>query len=575
MQPKSLQKTWPFTLRTPIGSALLIVFLFSVPIGLTLDVGLPSSQKAALLFDNETHQQLIPVLKKLREKLYNQISGEGTLRIRAGFEESSAEEVVYHQLRCYLLQAMWSDETAPIRALQNINPKKLRFNPQFHQYGALFFYSVGAGIQFSSWFGIIPPPQDIERYLANPDATKRLWLIPRIQSFIALIGSALILYLLVTLLYGKNWGLLGCLLMISSPALMMETHYLKPYNQSLLFICLAQFLLQKVQQTKNVKYLYACAVASATSAAILPTNAIFSAPLLLVAWFWRHRFKDKNYVFLKAFLILAVSFLTMSPFWILEPLEVMKAFTNDPVASSGPVLSGSNWVRCWVQTFPRGFSLLIYLAALGGMILSIIERNIFVSAWIIPYILITPFITLSFNPHYTAPLYPSAVVFAIYALTFIKKKWPSLSLLLALGIGVTLVLQFIFYITILEKFHKRQFEVGEWINKNIPMHSTIGSTRITSVFPPFRLLNYKHTEFTDEISPSTREREKVSFFSLSPQYYLAANAEPLPSNPNFQSLYETEQTFPVRTPFDSIIKNHFYPILNTPITVYRLKQLEN
>jgi hypothetical protein len=101
-------------------------------------------------------------------------------------------------VRRYRLYSDQPDEMITLRALAQMQPGKLRFDPKLYQYGGLWFYPIGGILKLASLFHLVRLTPDLAFYLDHPDAFGRLYVIMR--------------------LYSAAWGLLGLVVMFSLAA---------------------------------------------------------------------------------------------------------------------------------------------------------------------------------------------------------------------------------------------------------------------------------------------------------------------------------------------------------------------
>jgi len=534
----------------------------------TLSVGLPSRAKATLIFEEGTQQQYVPALKQLREKIYEQITTGETVTIIKNLKPAVIDEVPYNVSRSFLLQTIWPDETAPVRALQNINPQHLQFNPHFHQYGPLFFYSAGAAIQIGAWIGMFPNPHQIEAYLANPEYAKRMWMAPRLISAFSMTLAAFIIFFLARTAYGPYWGIFACALIASSPVLLMESHYLKPYNQAALLNSVVLLFLFRTRETWRAKYLFFAAFLSIIGVGFLPTNATLISAIVVIAWTTRGRYHGQQFVFLKCMGILVISFIIFDPWWLLATKEAIYAFSGDPAAKPKAMFSLVNWLRSWLYYYPEGSNYILFMTAAAGIIIGVIRKNFLVIICAVPIILLTPMLALSAIPHYVSSVYPAIVLAAVYALRELHRFSHRISKTLAglmLAYGLC---QFAFYLRVLQQFDVVQLQAGQWINKNIPRGSTVGSPHMTPLLPPFHFFDYQLMP----IGP-TADCVATDLASTHPDYYVAHGSSAPDTQKTLGSFYKPIAAFQVHTPFDSFVKNYLFALLMEPITIYIAKDI--
>jgi hypothetical protein len=98
-------------------------------------------------------------------------------------------------VRRYRLYTEQPDEMITLRALAQMKPAKLQFDPKLYQYGGLWIYPIGGLLKIASLFHFIRLTPDLAFYLDHPEEFGKLYVVMR--------------------LYSAAWGLLGVVVMFS------------------------------------------------------------------------------------------------------------------------------------------------------------------------------------------------------------------------------------------------------------------------------------------------------------------------------------------------------------------------
>lgn len=93
-------------------------------------------------------------------------------------------------LRRYRLYSHQPDEMITFRALQQMKPRALDFDPRLYQYGGAYIYLVAASLVAASLLGVTTITSDVGVYLARPELFAAFYVVSRLIS-LAFAASAL------------------------------------------------------------------------------------------------------------------------------------------------------------------------------------------------------------------------------------------------------------------------------------------------------------------------------------------------------------------------------------------------
>ncbi len=135
-------------------------------------------------------------------------------------------------LRRYRLYSRQPDEMITFQALQRMNPRAGDFDPRLYQYGGAYIYGVGAALGAAGVLGAIELTSDAGRYLANPDAFGRFYVVARglslLMGAVALAG----VYELGRRTAGRAGGWAGLIAAATMPVLISGMLEAKPHVPS-------------------------------------------------------------------------------------------------------------------------------------------------------------------------------------------------------------------------------------------------------------------------------------------------------------------------------------------------------
>ncbi|MHB2025237.1 MAG: ArnT family glycosyltransferase [Elusimicrobiota bacterium] len=140
--------------------------------------------------------------------------------------------------RSFLLQSENPDEKKSFIILSQMRPWRLDFEPLYAVYGGAFTYPLGAFLAASSALKAIVLVPGVAHYLEHPTDMASLYIGGRVFILLFQILSVWIIYDLACSLSGWETGLTACLFFIFCPAVIVQSHILKPHPYAA-FWCLA------------------------------------------------------------------------------------------------------------------------------------------------------------------------------------------------------------------------------------------------------------------------------------------------------------------------------------------------
>ena len=467
--------------------------------------------------------------------------------------------------RSFLLQTFWPDEPPVSRALQNIRPKELKFNPHFYLYGAPAIYAMGAAIKLGQLSGFYPNPGNITPFLKNPDYSGRLWAAPRILFALSLSLAILVLYFSVQILFGEWWGVFAAFILAASPVTAMETHILKPYLISML--CTASMFYFLIRG----KHRWAALLAG-INAAFLITSSIFAVVIGAAALYNNGGKRAWKNVFICAVVYL-IGFLGTNPLWIFSPQETISGLLSVGPPAGGikiNILSPLAWIKVWVTELPTQAGIYLAVPTAAGALAYAFKQERVVAYCLLTLLLITPMLVSLRLVHYVVPSMPAVIILAIYGLRWLWRLSPVISAA-AMGVGsIFMILHMTFYQLILLNVVTVQEQASQWLNSNLPTGTTIATSHLLTpayMYPPFRMAGHKFmvkSENTyDWLAKLNRDR---------PRFYISISDEEITQRPDFLKLYKKEVSFETRTSLDKLYVNELiWKKLTWPIKIYLLK----
>ena len=142
----------------------------------------------------------------------------------------------------YRLYSRQPDEMITFRALQQMNPRGLDFDPKLYQYGGAYIYLIGALIGVTSILGITTLSGDVNVYLAEPELFAGFYMVARIVSLIFGGLTLIAAVKLARLAAGRTAGWWALALTASCPVFITMSLEAKPHMASTCMILWAVLL---------------------------------------------------------------------------------------------------------------------------------------------------------------------------------------------------------------------------------------------------------------------------------------------------------------------------------------------
>ncbi len=227
---------------------LIIVLLLSAGV-FTLGIGwgLPSSGVDRYLFCDRTPwtgQQIIDLAggwdteKNIGADIDRNPLGKRDRVIWLNETDAQRAEIV----RRYRLFSYQPDEMITFRALSQIKPGSLQFDPKLYQYGGLWIYPVGAMLKVASlqWIGFVHLTPDLAYYLDHPEAFGRFYVVARLYSVLWGLIGVVTVYSILKKLTADDWmSALGSLGFALLPVVVCMSHEAKPHLGGAVLMLLA------------------------------------------------------------------------------------------------------------------------------------------------------------------------------------------------------------------------------------------------------------------------------------------------------------------------------------------------
>jgi len=305
--------------------------------------GIPGKEHLKLLFSNEQEiQDLSQIMKETRDEIYDKIKYHGdSIDIQEDYcdvvvegKETKMSKYLISSIRSFLLRSYYPDEQVTLVSIGGMNPKKLDFNPHWFIYGGLYVHLVAISLKIASIFNLLTISPDISYYFLHPEEMGKFFIVGRLVGALVGVLAVYIIYLLGSLLYNKNVGLIAALFLAIMPAVVVFSHYLKPYIFDLPFLLLAFYYAVKILDSdKFSNYIFAGIFAGIAGGVLIVFGYVFLAILIahLIKRISQHRkiitifsiFEKRIFLSVIAFI---GAYLAVNPYILVSMNEAINEF---------------------------------------------------------------------------------------------------------------------------------------------------------------------------------------------------------------------------------------------------------
>jgi len=575
-------------------TTLVVILIISAIIHfLGTNHGTPNWERSLQVLDNVGQiKEMMPKMLELRDKFYNKSMAFANLRTKIDHNtfikyfsphmhssfEILSEETILDFSRGYFLGLVLSDEQQVIKAISNMNPKKLDFDPKTnYTHGAFYYYSLGAWLMLSNILKLVNITTDVSYYFSHPEQIERIYVMSRIFSGISALCCIILVYLITSALWNKLTGIIAMILCSLNSLLITYSHQVKPHTFGMFWMLLALYLCIKAIKEKKLNDYLAISICLGLSTASLLSNGFFilMLPILILI-------NDKNAS--KSSLIkkiLLYTFLSVIIYLILTPYVVYNfhRFYNSAILHNRVgygygkfnLVDGFKFIK---QVFDfSNFWIFLPLTFLGIIFLYKAKK---LESYFFIIITIGFFIFSAFFMKHTGVFTSTFLFLNVYTsigISELLSKNKIIRILITfylILIFLLLVSQTIFCMALFVQKGNLTF-AGKWINENIPQGSSIGIPRgwaLPGHFPAIKFLKYKLINF-----PTDENQINDQIVSKLPEYLVLTN-QPEDSSliQKLKNYYEIIKFFPEpKTILGIKFRNYFIPTENVNVYILRLK----
>ena len=213
-----------------ISNIIFFIFIF-LYISYGLNWGLPSNERSLNLFgdrDNLLKQsESLARTYNLEKKITNnKIYIDNYLKYQT---DQTYEVSTSLALSRFLVVPYAGDDAFLLKALKNMDPKNLDFDPNYYMYGGGFIYTSAAILKFLEIISIVKLKNDILFYLTNPEEMGKIYLYLRyIVVFSFLLGLVMFFKFTKSITDTKH-AYLSVFILIINPEVIASTHAVEPH----------------------------------------------------------------------------------------------------------------------------------------------------------------------------------------------------------------------------------------------------------------------------------------------------------------------------------------------------------
>jgi len=410
--------------------------------------------------------------------------------------------------------SVW-DEQNILRTLYRFQPKNFDFNPHYFRYGGSWLYPMSFGLYVSSKIGAFKLVKDTAYYMRNPNDILSLSIVAKSYGILCWIMTIFALYLIASRFYNLRIFMFLVFFMVFCPALIVETVYLKPFLTSMMWNGFGAYFIFRILEDKGKKGRNAvCAgLFIGLAAGSLITSASMLLPLFIaltykrlfsqaqcIRKFFSPPYADLKHIVYSVLLFLAAFFMT-NPYTLLSWQE----FAKEMSFNIGYRSNYHFWdIKMHMQNMAimyKGLSLPFGLLSISSIIWAIFNNwnkkiRIILFALLAYYLCVFVECFIEGNIHALVPVLPFLILLSAQFIDYLLSKRNIIrygTYCLVVCIALYSLLNSLFYVHMLRE--QPRITSGEWIAKNIPQGSSIGTfinnSGLSYAYPYFNYFNYR------------------------------------------------------------------------------------
>jgi hypothetical protein len=509
---------------------LLLIILWAFLHLFGIGWGVPNEHRILLVFgDRWNLEGFVPAMLQTHEELREMQTYYGqTYRSDYRYDEKLCIEAksrsykitreLINSMRSYLIRSYGADEQAAIVSLSRMKPSHFQFNPHFFEYGGAYLYPMGFLFKICAVTGTAALKSDLSYYLLNPEKLGVLYVIGRFWGACGALLAILVLYAICCrIMKNRGYAFLLSLCFGACPAIVIWSHFLKPFSYGLGFVMCALWAIVVYLENHRARYIFlASFFAGLSFGTLLSYGYIFLAVISAVLLHHQATAQKIRYL-LYCFAIFLGTFFITNPYVLISAREFFLelAYLHDYWKHGGGVAS---LVFFTTHSIRLGMGEALWILALMGLITAMLGissgRFMYFAILIIPGFLYFG-ITTGKWVHYGLVLYP--ILFLIIACHFTEHVARKVALPIMIIAFMYTLFCSLCYLTLFNEYGGRKNvrdAAGEWINKNIPEGVSVGMLEAPSPWrtPPFEFFKYNVKILSNR---DKLENEQPEYFVIS------------------------------------------------------------
>ena len=278
-------------------SVFLVVTISVILLSVGYDWGLPSNERADVLFsDNNEHNGMVGLLAKnyrlQKEKTGNKIYIDNYADYVNSMEYDAS---VNMSLARFLMVPYAADDAFLLKAIKNLDPYKLDFDPNYYIYGGGLIYPSALALKIAEIVGYVKLTPNIAFYLANPDMTERLYKVLRLLILIFSVIGLGIVYLYAVKNHGQWPAIVTLSLMLINPETIASSHALEPHMYVLAFFSLSLYFAYRYHKSDALTNDYLPAAIFAGLSIGTQASSIYIVTPIIITAFLSFYKKSRSY----------------------------------------------------------------------------------------------------------------------------------------------------------------------------------------------------------------------------------------------------------------------------------------
>ena len=423
-----------------------------------------------------------------------------------------------HSYRSILLRSQNPDEQKTFTILAQMDPVHLKLKPIYIQYGGFFAYSCGVLLEVLAHLKWIHLSRSLSFYLLNPSQMARFYIAGRGLMFFSTLATLIVLFDLGRRLSGERMGALAALFFVLSPAVIANSHVLKPHPYAAFWALLSVDASVLALEAESARALRFCGVFAGLAAGSNLSFFYFGF-LPIIVWLWRGRSQKLFSPAWQGTLLSFLAFALSNPYLFIDPGYYVWELLVYPRHKAGFSLHST--FLFLTRYFPQALGYALTMAAFSGFVLAlkseskkrffaVISMGGLLFLWFL-LMFVWGFLNGSASVRF---FYPFLGLFSLLAAEFFvsERVFP---LLKRIFLPVVLIFNFLICFVYVKNLYlndgdkSTRYQAALWVEKNIKPGQSIGLSRYPQPYstPLFRYDQYRLVVF-----------ERPDFLKRLPQY---------------------------------------------------------